>query len=453
MKGEAHLLALAHEILRVAKAEGVEVVLIAEQTDLTRFSRSQIHQNTGLQSLLVGIRIRENQKAAVAWSSDTSKDGIRALVRRAQEALAQAPEDPSLPPLQGPSSLPQLEHPSVYEESLAFGPKERAELARQAFEIVGDKGEVYGTISSGVAEFGYLNTQGVEAYQAVTDVHATINVKTPNQGSGWAQFSTPRASQLNITQVTERALQKAIDSEHPQDWQAGEFPVLLEPLAYRDLLVYVSYAAFSAKLVQEKRSCLVGKFGKQAFQSSLTIVDDPSDPRTFPRIFDWEGTPKRPIPLIENGVPIQPAYDLRTAQHDRVSSTGHSMFPFQDFPLPLHLHVSPGARSIEEILPDLDEAILITRLWYINVVDPMTLTLTGMTRDGTFLIRNGKIVKPIKNLRFTESMVRLWESAFEHSQEREVIAPTTYYGFRNPHGMLVPYVYFPKFRFTGTTEF
>ncbi len=453
MKGRTHLLEIAHEVLRVAKAEGVEVVLIAEKTDLTRFARSQIHQNTGLESIHIGLRLRDGQKAAVSWTSDVTKDGIRRLVHSAQEALARAPKDPGLPPLQGPSALPQLDAPTVYEDSLAFGPKERAELARRAFEIVGSKGEVYGTLSSGVAEFVYFNSEGSEAYQALTDVHATINVKTESQGSGWAQFSTPRATDLDITAVTERALQKALDARHPRDWKAGEFPVILEPLAYRDLLEYVAYGAFSAKLVQEKRSCLVDQFGKPVFQPALTILDDPLDPQTFPRLFDWEGTPKRTVPLIQQGVPIQPAYDLRTAQKDGVASTGHAMFPFQDFPMPFHLHVSPGERPIQKILEDVDEAILITRLWYINLVDPMTLTLTGMTRDGTFLVRNGQIVHPIKNLRFTESVVRLWKSDFEHSQEQEVIAPTTYYGYRNPHGMRVPYVYFPRFSFTGTTQF
>ena len=153
------------------------------------------------------------------------------------------------------------------------------------------------------------------------------------------------------------------------------------------------------------------------------------------------------------GVPKQLAYDLKTAHKEGKTSTGHAAAPLGSYPFPLHIVVKPGDVSLEDLIKNTERAILITRLHYTNVLEPMSLTLTGMTRDGTFLIENGKITKALKNLRYTQSMLEALSNIEALTTPSKLVAETSWYGMRFPSGYRVPAMKLPKFTFTGATEF
>ena len=266
-------------------------------------------------------------------------------------------------------------------------------------------------------------------------------------------MSSRDVTRLNHIDVAKRALDKCIQSQNPTDIKAGTYPVILEPLAFEEIITMLGFYAFSARTVNEKRSCLTGKFGTRFFNERFTLYDNPLNPEAFPITFDWEGTVKRNMILVDHGVPLQPLYNLRMAKIDGTESTGHAIYPFMNFIATTHIAVQPGDRSFKEMLRNIERGILVSRMWYVNLIDPMTMTITGMTRDGTFLIEKGEVVKPIKNLRFTVSLVDLLKSDLEFSREVELISPTTFYSFRYPMGRFIPYVFFPEFNFSGVTMF
>lgn len=446
---------LGEQVCRAAHDYETEVALIKENTSLLRIANSNIVQNTEFNYTLIGVRIRKGKRASVGFSYDYSKEGILNIVKELINNLKYVPEDPYLPPFYS-ETVTFTELDLTYEEVKNFSPDERAEIAGKILKLGKDKVEIFGTVSSGYVEYAYINTAGRKCYQEIADTHVTINLKKEPLGSGWIQYSTTNPSLIDIEKLFDKVYKKAIDSCNPQEIEVGKYPVLLEPLAFASLLFFLSYYGFSARAVIDKKSPLTNKFGSQIFNPNLTLEDTPLNRENFPMIFDWEGVPKRNLTLIDKGVPITPVYDLKTsliATGKIENTTGHCLNPFYSFPLPLHLTVKEGEISLENLINDLDEYILVTKLWYVNLIDPMSFTLTGMTRDGTFLMKGNKVVKPLKNLRFTQSLLNLLEGEFTLTKEKEVIAPTSFYDYRFPHGTLVPYVYFPSFTFTGITEF
>jgi len=438
---------LAHQVLRASEAEATEVVVIREDVILTRYANNRIHQNTRTDTLVVGVRLTEGRKQGTGWLHRPDPEGIRHLVHQVQGSLAYVPEDPEIPEPFGPARTIQEWH-----EDPAT-PEELAEVARRVFQHAGDERQAFGMVSTARVEHVYLNSAGAEGYRPFTDVLLNVSMKAEGGGSGWAQAAAPSLQALAVEETAERAARKADLSRHPEPLEPGVYPVILEPLALSELLAYLAFLGFSGRRVLERRSPLAGRFGQRVFSPLLTLEDHPLDPTLFPYAFDWEGVPRRRLTLVDQGVPTQPVYNRRWARKAGTESTGHAVFPFTDWISPTHLVVHPGQTPARDLLHLADRAILVTRLWYTNVEDPMTLTLTGMTRDGTFLVEKGNIVKGVRNLRFTQSVMDLLKGPFVFSRERERVSETLFYDFRLPAGSLVPWAFFEAFRFTGVTQF
>ncbi len=438
---------LAHQVIRASEADVTEVVVIRESVTLSRYANNRIHQNTHTDSLSLGIRLTRGQKQGTGWTHRPDREGLLRLLRQVSEQLAYLPEDPDLPEPYGPAQTHQEwhEHPAT--------PQELADVAHKVFQYAGSRRRAFGMVSSARVEHVYLNSAGAEGYRPFTDVLLNVSMKTDEGGSGWAQASAPSLARLPVDETAERAARKADLSSHPEPLEPGEYPVILEPLAFEELLDYLAFLGFSGRAVLEKRSPLADKFGQPVFSPHLTLWDDPLNPDLFPYAFDWEGVPRQRRDLVRQGVPVSPVYNLRWAKKAGTQSTGHAVYPFADWIVPTHLVVQPGETPARDLLRLADPAILVTRFWYTNVEDPMSVTLTGMTRDGTFLVKNGEIVKGIRNLRFTQSVMDLLSSPFVLSREREMVSGTLFYGFRLPMGSLIPWVFFERFRFTGATQF
>ncbi len=441
------LLDLAHQVIRAAEADVTEVVVIREAVTLTRYANNRVHQNTHVDSLSLGVRLTRGRKQGTGWTQNPDREGLLNLVQRVSRNLAYLPDDPDLPEPYGPAHTEQEWH---HREP---APQELAEVAHRVFQHAGNQRQAFGMVSGARVEHVYLNTAGAEGYRVFTDALLNVSMKTDDGGSGWAQAAAPSLADLPVDETAERAARKADLSRNPEPLEPGEYPVILEPLAFSELLDYLAFLGFSGRRVYERRSPLGPHFGSRLFSPNFTLWDDPLRDDLFPYAFDWEGVPRQKRLLVDAGTPTAPLYNLRWARKAGAHTTGHAVYPFADWIVPTHLVVAPGTTPAQDLLKLASPAILVTRFWYTNVEDPMSVTLTGMTRDGTFLVKNGQVVKGIRNLRFTQSVMELLQQPFVLSREQERISETLFYDLHLPMGSLIPWAFFERFRFTGATQF
>jgi len=225
--------------------------------------------------------------------------------------------------------------------------------------------------------------------------------------SGWAQASGWKLGSVVWEELAEEAVRKTRIGENPNDGQPGEYTVILDPYATADLMGMMAGDGMSAQACQEERSWLNGRLGKQVLSPMITIVDDGLDPAGIPLPFDFEGQPKQHVTIVESGVCRGPVHDSYTAGREPGAvSTGHAMEQAASErigPLPMNLFLKPGTSNVDEMIASTQNGLYITRFWYTRSVHPRDVVVTGMTRDGTYVVRDGEIAGAVKSLRFTQS--------------------------------------------------
>jgi predicted Zn-dependent protease len=234
--------------------------------------------------------------------------------------------------------------------------------------------------------------------------------------------------------------------------EAGEYEVILESYAVGELLSFLGYLGFNGLALQEERSFFCNQFGKKMVNEQVTIQDDGLDPEGLQVPFDFEGIPKQRVTFFERGVVREVTYDSFTGGREGKDSTGHALLPpSTEGPIPINLFMERGNSSIEEMIRSTRRGIYVTRFHYTNVVEPMKAVITGMTRDGTFLIEGGEIKQPIKNLRFTESILKALSRVSAISKDRRVCSEGTVYSRRFVTGTVAPAVKVDGFNFSGVS--
>ena len=289
----------------------------------------------------------------------------------------------------------------------------------------------------------------MRAYHRTTVAHLMTVVMGENS-SGYAAAASADVTQLDPEAIARRAVDKAVRSRNPTEIEPGAYTVILEEEAVADMLRTLSFIGLGALSVQEGRSFMNGQFGSKIVGDNITIWDDGHDPRGLALSFDFEGVPKQRVTLIEKGIAKAVVYDSFTAGREEGKvSTGHSLPAPNTFgPLPTNLFMAPGEATKEEMLASTKRGIWVTRFHYTNPVHQLKTVLTGMTRDGTFLIENGRITRPLKNLRFTQSILEAFSRAEMLGSELEL----TRLGGGNS-AVCAPAAKIREFQFTGTTEF
>jgi PmbA protein len=243
------------------------------------------------------------------------------------------------------------------------------------------------------------------------------------------------------------AARKAVESQRPVALEPGTYPVVLEPSAVATLVGFLAYVGFGGRGYLEGRSCFSGKQGERVAAEAITIWDDATDPRTLGAPFDFEGVPRQPVELIKDGVFRDAVYDLRTGRQADRTSTGHGLpAPNPEGPFPLHLFLEEGDSTVQEMIEDTARGLLVTRFHYSNVVNPVESSITGMTRDGTFLIEHGEIVGPVMNFRFTQSIVDALKSVSLVGREAELASEFFFSASR------VPALKVEAFHFSGRSD-
>ena len=287
----------------------------------------------------------------------------------------------------------------------------------------------------------------------MTDATALV-VAAAEGCSGYAEHTAWRAAEIDPAAVANEAVEKAARTKGAGDFEPGVYRAVLEPYAFADLLEYFSHDSLGAIGLLDERSYLTGRLGQRIVDEKITISDDPIDPRGLPKAFDFEGTPKQRVVLIDGGVARGVVWDRTTAARARngAVTTGHAgPVESRDWgPLPYSLSVAPGeAGSVDELAELVGDGIYITRLHYLGVVDPREGVVTGMTRDGTFRIHDGKIAEPLINLRFTVSVPELLGDVYGLTRRAALVNSQDFYGERYPYGVLTPAVAAARFTITG----
>lgn len=443
-------LEVAERALAAASGDEVEALVQLERSGFARFAASEVHQPTLIEDVTVQLRVVRDGRSGWAATNRLSDDGLTAIARRAEQAAASAPRDPHFPGLAPPAPLPEVD--GYDEETAALGADGQARLARRAIDAARDL-DVYGYFTSGITEFALASSTGVRADQRLTD--ATALVLAAGAGvSGYADATATAVARLDPEAVAREAVEKAHRTRGADGLEPGTYRAVLEPYALSELLFYFAFDTLNGLGLLEERSFFAGRLGKRLFDEKVSIADDALDPSGLPKAFDFEGTPKQRVSLIENGVARGVVWDRTTAARagEGHTSTGHAPPVDQRVygPFPYALSVAPGdADSPLELAELVDDGIHVTRLHYLSIVEPREGVITGMTRDGTFRIRDGKPAEPLVNLRFTVSVPQLLADVPGLTRDVKLVNGSDFYGERYPFGALCPALATARFTITG----
>jgi len=423
---------------------------LTEDSSLTRFADSAIHQHVAERNQTLILRVVLGRKIAVVTTNIFLPSSVKRSLRKAISlARVQQPNDEFIS-LPGPKPIPEIE---TFSENISrLTPIRKAKMIKGILTSVrGRELKASGAFSNGEVELAVVNSLGVEAYQKFSDLFLHLIVEN-EKSSGYASFVARDPDQLDVDSLTQEAIRKT-SGEEPIQIEPGEYEVILEPYAVSELLSFLGYLGFHALAVQEGRSFFSNRFGEKMVDEKVTIYDDGLDPEGLKVPFDFEGIPKKRVAFFDRGVAKEVTYDSFTAGREGKNSTGHALIaPNTAGPIPINLFMKEGESSLEEMIKSVRKGIYVTRFHYTNVVEPMKAVITGMTRDGTFLIEEGEIKRPIKNLRFTESILRALSQVTAISKNRRICSEGTVYSRRFITGTVVPAVKIDGFNFSGVSS-
>jgi predicted Zn-dependent protease len=323
-----------------------------------------------------------------------------------------------------------------------------------AFAVAAQHGlEAFGTWTCGAVDTAIASSKGIHAVDQVTDAYMKVMCRDGRARTGQASQASVKVGELDAAAIARAAAAK-VRPDEPATLRPGEYPVVLDAEAVGGLLEMLAGLAFNGQAHVEGRGALDGRLGTRVAAPAINLSDAPRYARTWPRAFDFEGVPKAPLPLIQDGVAHRVVHDMRSAAlaGDGARSTGHAVTPGGDAhgPLPTNLVlVGGGAADLDELAAPIERGIYVTRLWYLNVVHPKQTLLTGTTRDGTFLIEDGRISRPLRDVRFTDSVLRILEATEALGAAPRLTSEAEYYGRRFAYGTVCPALRAGGFRVTG----
>jgi len=390
--------AIVEKAVKLSKADGIEVQVNTNYAGNVRFAANQVSTSGATTDAQLAVQSSFGPKHAVVTTNDLSDEAIKRAVEQSERIARLAPDDPEAMPSLGAQTYTPVN--AFFESTAGLSPEDRARAALVALKLTRGAGDLHaaGYLVTGMGSFALGNKAGMFAYRRNTSSNYTLTVRsTDGTGSGWAAADHPDWSQLDAGRVAQRAVDKARLSRNPVAIEPGRYTVVLEPQAVGDLVQLIGNYT-DARSADEGRSPFVkpgggNKVGEKIVDERVTIFSDPSDPQLLGTPFDGEGMPIARQTWIEKGVLKQLSYSRFWAKKQGKPATGGSST----------FKMEGGTQSVEDLIAGTTRGVLVTRLWYLREVDPRTILYTGLTRDGTFLIENGKITKSLRNFRFNES--------------------------------------------------
>jgi predicted Zn-dependent protease len=391
--------ALCDRVLGFATADDVRVNVSSGTSTNTRFAVNQISTAGDNTNVSVTVRAVFGRKAGSATTNRVDDGSLRAVVERAQALARLAPDDPEMLPELGPQSYAEAR--GFASTTATLDPGGRAAAVRAITDPAADAGLVStGYLEANAGSVAVATSRGLFAWREETAVALTTTVRTPDgTGSGWAGATSHDFTRIDAAALGARAIEKAKRSVNPVAVEPGRYTVVLEPTAVGNLVQLIAGAA-QARAADEGRSFFSKpgggtKIGMKVVDERVTLLSDPLDPDAYGTTFGGDGLPSQKMTWIENGVVTNLAYDRFWAQQ---KGAVPSAFPGS-------LRMLGGTTSLDEMIASTERGLLVTRFWYIRPVDPRTILYTGLTRDGTFLIENGRVTRAVKNLRWNESPI------------------------------------------------
>jgi PmbA protein len=396
--------AVAHAALDLSGVDGVEVLLMHEWGGNTRFANSEIHQSTAREDTDLRVRVVSGGRIGVSATNECTPEGARQAAESAREMTEVVAPDPLWPGLTPKTDTPDVDR--FDDATAATSPEARADAVATLIAQAPNGFLAAGAYETVASEVGLANTEGQVCWGSQTQASLNTVINGGEAGSGFAELFAGSAAEIDPEAIGRTAAGKATASQNPRALEAGVYPVVLEPAAVATVVGFLAWVGFGGRDYLEDRSCFSGKQGQQVAAPSISIFDDPVHPETMGLGFDFEGEPHRRVDLIKDGVFMDVVYDRRVGKEAGKPSTGHALpSPNPEGPFPLNLFLAPGDADVEQMIAATERGLLVTRFHYSNIVNPIEASITGMTRDGTFLIENGEIVGPVMNFRFTQPIL------------------------------------------------
>lgn len=395
----SELFDLCDEVLRLVgdRAE-VEVTATAGTSSLTRFANSFVHQNVGEELRRVDLRVGVDGRLAGASTTRTSPDELAALVEDTLAAARLRPVDPDWPGLAPPAPAPA--NVSYDEATDRAAPDERAVVARDFVRAAPDL-KAAGYCMTEATEVAFANSAGQRVGARVT-MAAVDGIHQTGTSAGSAHRTSSRLADIDGDTLGMLAAERARLAMDAEDVEPGDYEVVLGPMAVAEVLRFLAFYGFNGKAVTDGQSFV--RAGEQQFDERIALVDDVSDARAVGAPFDIEGTPRRRLDLIRDGRTVGVVHDRRTGARAGTESTGHASHEGYG-PIPGNLFLATGDASQDELVGRMSRGLLVNEFNYCRVLDPKTQVVTGLTRNGTFLVEDGRVTGAVKNLRFTQSFV------------------------------------------------
>jgi PmbA protein len=452
---------------KFSSADETEVLISGGRFALTRFANNTIHQNVEDENHVISVRTVFGGRTARASTNKFDDDSLRRVVE-SSEALAKVQHpDPDLLPMPDSNeaagsanrTVGPTQPPSRYfERTAAITPQLRAEGVKKIVEVAQKhKLTTAGIYSSSESVEGIFNSRGLSDWHTQTLAEVSITMLGADS-SGWQKANSPDVAKLDPLTLAEIAAKKALDSAHPAEIPAGKYTVILEPAAVLDIVGFMFWD-YSGTAILDERSFLSGRIDSQLFGENITIWDDVTHPLQTGSPFDGEGMRRLTLPLVENGVVKRVVYARGTAARMKnsefkdkvgpIAATGHGFaLPNEIGEMPLNIVFAPpqNPRTLDQMIASTERGVLVTRLWYIREVDPYEKIVTGMTRDGTFLVENGKVQRGLRNFRFNQSLIHMLSGV-------EAMSVPVRSSGEESFDMVVPAMKVRDFNFTEVTKF
>jgi PmbA protein len=444
---ERELRKIIDSVLLLAKltdAEEAEVHVDEVEDSLTRFANNAIHQNVAERGLTVSVRTVVDGRTARATTNRVDEDALRGAIDASLSLAHSQPKDPRLLPVPGKQRYRKVAR--FARPTAALTPDDRARAVRRACDLAVKRGQVAaGIFASGESQTAMGNSRGVFATYRETHAEFSITMQE-SPAASWAKANAANVRDFDPQELVERASEKAHRAINAQELPPGRYTVILEPSAVLDIVGFLFYD-FAATALADKRSCLNDRMGKQVFGKNISIVDDAYHPLQLGGNFDGEGMPRERVLLVDRGVPKNLVYSRASAKLAKKKPTGHGFtLPNEHGEAPVNLVFSGGSASLEEMIASTERGLLVTRLWYIREVDPYEKIMTGMTRDGLFLVENGRVSSAVRNFRFNQSLLEMLSNV-------EMLGPAVRASGEEAFEMVVPAMKVREFHFSEVTKF
>ena len=453
-------------IKKVSSADEVEVLFSGGRFALTRFANNTIHQNVAEENHSVSVRTAFGGQTARASTNKFDDESLRQVVKAAENLAKVQHPDPDLLPMpdsrEAASSADSRAIVAVpsrhFTQTTAITPEIRAEGVKKIVGVADQhKLTTAGVFSSGESFEGIFNSRGLSNWHTQTSAEVSITMLAADS-SGWQKASSPDVANLDPLRLAEIAAKKAVDSAHPRELPAGKYTVILERAAVLDIVGFMFWD-YSGMAILDQRSFLTGRIGQKLFGENITIWDDVAHPLQAGSPFDGEGMLRQRVGLVESGVVRRVVYARATAERMKrsdyrdsvgpIAATGHG-FPLPnemgEMPLNIVFAAAGDPQTVEQMIAATERGVLVTRLWYIREVEPFEKMLTGMTRDGTFYVENGRVQGGVRNFRFNESLIHMLSNVEAMSVPLRSCGEESF-------DMVVPAMKVREFNFTEVTKF